>query len=61
MQSENYLFLIDSQLLHGWILVWGSSQELYVFSYSLQLRGRQPDALQHNWMRNFEMERFKLK
>ena len=48
---ENYMFFRDSQLAR----VVGSSQELHVLLYSLQMQDRTTGYLQHNAMTNSEM------
>ena len=41
----------------GWIVIYGSRQELYVFTaFPYRCKIEQPDTLQHNGMTNYEME-----
>ena len=42
----------------GWIIIWGSSHELYVFIivFLTDARLKHPDTIQHNGMTNSEME-----
>ena len=54
---ENYVPYRIMNDACGWIVIWRSSQELYVFTYSLQVaRLNNPDAIQHNGMTNSETE-----
>ena len=32
---DNYVFLRESQLVYGWIVIWGSGQELHDFTVVL--------------------------
>ena len=51
--AENYMFLEFTTGVRGWIVVWESSQELQV---SNRCKIEQPDTLQHNGIKNSEME-----
>ena len=50
-ENENYVSYKDAS---GWIVIWGSSQELYIPN---RYKVEQPDALQHNEMTNSKTEK----
>ena len=51
---ENYMFLRDVSV---WIVIWGSSHELYVCTVFLnKCMVEQPDTIQHNGITNSKME-----
>ena len=52
---ENYMFLRDSQLMY-WIVIWGGSQEFYIFRTGSRLKNLTPNNRQHKGMTNSEME-----